>query len=232
MVDDVYTVSLLHFDGADASTTFTDESGKTATAVGNAKLSTTQKKFGTASLVLDGTLDAVSFASSADFSPGTGAFTIDAWVYMTSTGSYSTLFDMRLSDVNTAADLSLLISWGTDRYIFTYGAGTFSNSALNQPPQNQWVHIALVGNGGANGSRTIKCYINGTLSHTLTADYNLTRNSFSIGNDVGYNTGNGVVGYIDEVRFSKGIQRWTTNFTPPTSAYAPAGNSSAFFQMF
>ena len=36
-------------------------------------------------------------------------------------------------------------------------------------------------------------------------------------------------GWIDEFRFSKGIARWTTNFTPPTSAYAPAGGTRVMF---
>lgn len=45
-VDDGYTVVLLHMNGTDASTTFTDESGKTWTAGGNAQIDTAQSKFG------------------------------------------------------------------------------------------------------------------------------------------------------------------------------------------
>jgi hypothetical protein len=48
-VDDAYTVALLHMNGADTSTTFTDEAGTAWTAAGNAQIDTAQKVFGTAS---------------------------------------------------------------------------------------------------------------------------------------------------------------------------------------
>jgi len=71
---------LLHCDGVDASTTFTDTVGThTPVATGNAQLDTTQFKFGTASGLLDGTGDYVSVPDHADWYMGTGAFTIDGW---------------------------------------------------------------------------------------------------------------------------------------------------------
>lgn len=66
-VDDVYTVALLHMNGADASTTFTDESGKTWTANGNAQIDTAQSVFGGASGLFDGTGDFISSADSNDW---------------------------------------------------------------------------------------------------------------------------------------------------------------------
>jgi hypothetical protein len=75
--------------------TITDRAGKTVYAQGNAKLSTAQKKFGTASLLLDGVGDYASVASQPDFEFGTGDFCIEAWVYPTATGVYRTLFDLR-----------------------------------------------------------------------------------------------------------------------------------------
>jgi hypothetical protein len=82
---------LLDFDGADASTTFTDRSvsPKTLTPSGDAKLSTSVKKFGTASAVFDGSGDYITSSDSADYAlpgdftiefqvwpdPGTGAWT-------------------------------------------------------------------------------------------------------------------------------------------------------------
>ena len=77
---DAYTKALLHFDGADESTTFTDESGKTWTAQDNAQLDTSVKKFGTASGLFDGTGDYVDSEVSADFGFGTDDFTVDFWM--------------------------------------------------------------------------------------------------------------------------------------------------------
>ena len=93
-----FTKSLLHFDGADASTTFTDESGKTFTARGNAQLDTAQQKFGTASGLFDGTGDYIDTPDHADWFLGTGDFTIDFWV--------------RFSDV--AVDQGFCAQWASD----------------------------------------------------------------------------------------------------------------------
>ena len=63
-VDDSYTKALLHMDGADGSTTFIDESGKTWTRAGNAQIDTSQYKFGGASGLFDGSGDWVDTPGS------------------------------------------------------------------------------------------------------------------------------------------------------------------------
>src|SRR3990167_9908671 len=79
-VDDSNTIALLHFDGADAATTFTDENGRTWTGAADAQLDTAQKKFGTASLLLDGTGDYIDTPDHADFAFGSGNFTIEMFI--------------------------------------------------------------------------------------------------------------------------------------------------------
>ena len=76
-VDDAYTKSLLHFDGTDASTTFTDESGKTWTAHGNAQIDTAQSVFGGASGYFDGSGDYITTPDRADFDFDGQQFTSD-----------------------------------------------------------------------------------------------------------------------------------------------------------
>jgi hypothetical protein len=71
-VDDIYTKSLLHFDGDNASTTFLDESGKTWTRYGDAQISTAQNKFGPSSGLFDGTGDYITTPQNADFDFGDG----------------------------------------------------------------------------------------------------------------------------------------------------------------
>ena len=77
-VDDGYTVALLHMNGVDNSTTFTDESGKSWTANGDAQISTSQSKFGGASGLFDGT-GGLSISDSDDFYLPAD-FTIDFWL--------------------------------------------------------------------------------------------------------------------------------------------------------
>lgn len=217
---DEYTKLLLHCDGSNGSTTFVDETGKTVTRNGNATISTAQSKFGGASAIFDGSGDYLSFGSNADFSPGTGAFTVDFWVYLNARTAYGTPFDMRSADSNDVNSFAVGISWAnTAGRPYMYGAGQsnvyFAENILSL---NTWYHLAFVGNGGEDGSRNIKAYVNGTLGGTLTGNYNLNKNTLKIGSN--FNGSSGYVnGYIDEFRFSKGIQRWTSNFTPPSSAY-------------
>jgi hypothetical protein len=73
-------VALLHFDGTNGSTTFTDQKGNTWTAVSGAKISTAQSKFGGASLLLNGSSDYATVPNFAGLDFGSGNFTIEGWV--------------------------------------------------------------------------------------------------------------------------------------------------------
>jgi hypothetical protein len=61
-----------------------ERGGKTITANGDAQLDTSIKQFGSASLLLDGTGDFASLSSQTDFGFGTVDFTIEGWIYPTS----------------------------------------------------------------------------------------------------------------------------------------------------
>ena len=85
---------LLHMDGANNSTTFTDNSinNFTPTVFGNAKISTAQSVFGGSSLLLDGSVDYLSYASNANFDYGTDDFTIEGWFRSTNVSLLQTIF--------------------------------------------------------------------------------------------------------------------------------------------
>src|SRR5262249_6213557 len=74
---------LLHFNAPDATTGFFDDnfggSAHVWTAAGNAQIDTAQSKFGGSSGLFDGTGDWISTPDSADFTLGTGDFTVDFW---------------------------------------------------------------------------------------------------------------------------------------------------------
>lgn len=206
--DDDYSLLLLHCDGADSGITFTDECGKTVTVGGNACTRTDQKMFGSASAHFDGAGD---FLSVAGLVMGTGAFTIDHRFRMTTASK---------------TPAHILISYGgsnTGFVIFVDSAnkiGVYSGSqriiSATTLSVDTWYHVALVGNGGAAGSRTMKLYLDGVLVGTWTVDYNYTKTLYIGANEA--STAECTLGYIDEVRWSN-IQRWTADFTPPETEY-------------
>ena len=157
----------------------------------------------------------MAIADSSDWDFGTGDFTIDFWSnIVTVTGNTNWI-----SRENT--------STGHSPWFFRIESATKLTWA-NAPVENQnqwnyteqtgvWKHYAVVRHNG-----TTKIYINGTLSHSVTDGNNYTSNGGEvyIGARKYSNTVQQYIdGYIDELRVSKGVARWTTNFTPPAMQY-------------
>ncbi len=187
-----------------------DRPAKTVTVNGNAKLSTSQKKFGTASLALDGTTDYISLASQADFSFGTGNWCIEAWLYPTATGTYRTLFDLRTGSADTGG---IILGLSDINALYFYYNGNYRIGPVGSVPINTWTHVAL-----AKVSGTTRAFVNGT---QVGSDYidgnNYAARPVRVGADPNGNYA--FTGYIDEVRISKGVGRYSSNFTAPTSAF-------------
>jgi hypothetical protein len=226
--NDPFTKILLHLDGTDASTSFPDTnfggSTRTWTAAGNAQIDTAQSKFGGASLLLDGTGDFISAPDSADFALGSSDWTVDAWfncVGLSTTGgnicgqgnaaadAAATSFFLGRNAVN---QMVLRVSDGV-----TVGTldGVTSFTNLTNPG---WHHVAAVRTGNV-----LKLFVDGVQEGGDSAFTGSVQNSaetFTVG---ARSAGGGSMwnGWIDEFRFSVGIARWTSNFTPPSSAYGP-----------
>lgn len=187
--------------------TITDRLGKTVYPQGDAKLSTAQAKFGPSSLALDGTGDYVTVATSPDFNFGTGDFTIETWLYRNNVTGNQYVFDLRTS---TNPALPLLYFAATSLVYYANGAnriiGTVSTTLT-------WLHIALVRNGSDN-----MLFVNGTqLGSTWVDATDMPQGAITIG--ASYVATSSFNGYIDDFRVSKGIARYTTNFTAPTLAF-------------
>jgi len=217
VVPDSYTKLLLHAKGADASTTFLDssESTKTLTSNGNVQIDTAQSKFDSSSALFDGSGDSISFSNSEDFHFGTGSFTIDTWVRFNSldTGAGQNLFAGYIN-----ATGSLQFYWLNGNFHFWYvNKNIVETSGLPAMATNTWYHVALVRNGNS-----WNLYLNGTSYGSATDSTDLVAlnhvNGTAIGREVSTD-GQYLNGWIDEFRVSKGIARWTTNFTAPSSEY-------------
>jgi len=204
----------LHCDGADNSTTFTDVTGKTVTPSGNAKLSTTQVKFGTTAAYFDGTGDFITIPNSVDFDFGAGDFTIEMWAFPTVATGYHTLITKSPS---TYHPFGVYMTPTRQLEVLCSKNGTawdvFLLSATNVFTLNVWNHVSVVRTNGF-----VKGYINGVevVSGALTGSLMTNSSNVTVGNeDASY----GFAGYLDDIVVIKGAALRTAAFTTPAAAF-------------
>lgn len=202
---------LLHLNGSNGSTTFVDNGPNNLTVTGaGASISTAQSKFGGASAVFSGG-NAITWPASNLFAYGLLPFTVEFWVYSNSVSSE--FYAQTISGQNY---FYIGISSGT--LYFGFGSGGGTSIAGGSIPTGTWINIALVREG--TGTNQTKLYINGTQSAVGTCNFDFSNTSYvpTLGrySHTVYNTYNG---YIDEFRITKGIARYTSNFTPRTSEF-------------
>ena len=212
---DSYTKSLLHFNGPDGSINIIDELGRTWTRVGDVQIDTDQSRFDGASCLFDGTGDYLLGDGDSAQSFGTGDFTIDFWIRFANVVAGSMLiYDERR---NTATEVHPTIYFnGTNFVYYIMGAGGVIISTTS-PQVNTWYHIAIVRSSGIT-----RMFINGAnegAAYTDPNNYLLYTNRPILGADGASEGSAPFHGWIDELRISKGIARWTSNFFPPTYPY-------------
>ena len=201
---------LLHGDGTNGSTTITDSSPtpKTVTAFGNAQISTAQSKFGGSSIAFDGTGDYLTTSQNNDFTVGTGDFTIEFWVWVPAiptTGFPAICISNSATPIN-----QLFINFRNNNTIaLTTGFSVFAVSP--GIAASTWSHIAVVRSSG----NTV-AYTQGIGGSPVACSIDFAGNAFFIG---GAASGNWINGYIDDFRITKGVARYTSNFTPPTAPF-------------
>ena len=180
---------------------------------GNAQISTSVKKFGTGSMYFDGNGDYLlsNTATPTLFAFGTGDFTIEMWIYPTSLAAEIILYDQRPITTNGYYPVIYMLS-GQLRY-FINGTDTITGSTLST---NTWYHVAICRSGTST-----KMFLNGTQTGSTWTDSSIYLNGTNrpIIATHGYNPGqSSYTGYIDDLRITKGVARYTSNFTPPTAA--------------
>jgi hypothetical protein len=209
---------LLHGNGTNGSTTITDNSPtpKTVTAVGNAQISTAQSKFGGASIAFDGNGDYLTTSMlSGDNALGTTDFTIEFWLRLNSIPLIlCSLVDYRPTSTQGAYPVLYLSNSNIRYYVSSADRIAGSNLSINV-----WYHVAL-----CKASSSTRLFIDGTQVGSTYSDANNylgSNNRPYIGAFSDTLTGP-LNGYIDDLRITKGVARYTANFTPPTAAFADA----------
>ncbi len=221
---------LLHADGTNGATAFPDNSPtpKTVTAAGNAQVSTVTPKFGTGSALFDGSGDYLSAPNSSDWVFGSAPFTIEAWINTTANptgglfgsivtrgaggvGPYSWL--LATQDVGGFAKVRFLVSANSDASSST---SIFSTTTVNT---GAWIFVAAVRDGN-----TLRLFINGVQEATGAFTGAVFDSAAPLGVGAAWygflsSWGNLYTGKIDDLRITKGVARYTANFTPPTTPF-------------
>ena len=174
--------------------------------------STTQTKYLSSSMYFDGTNDYIRADDAIKDIVATTPFTMEAWVYPTAigtTGSRRYFFA-----VNTLSAGGNILLVGPSNIGVNGGSDDVTDLSLNT-----WSHVAFV----YDGSGGWKYYINGALDYTSSDTIALDApSSFLIGTEADSanagSLGNYFEGYLSDIRVTKGLQRYTANFTPPTAA--------------
>jgi hypothetical protein len=180
---------------------------------GNPQISTSITKFGTGSIVLDGSGDALIAKGIPPLRDiGTGNFTVEGWYYPTTWTAETIFRRLWAAGTSLANDVSLNInSDGTVMYRNNDSILITSSSVL---PLNNWTHVALVRN---NGTTTL--YFNGIVVGSTATNNNLSSagsNPMFIGNHP--NLTGSFQGYIDDFRVSR-FARYTSAFTVPNQEF-------------
>ena len=176
-------------------------------------------KYGTGSIYFDGN-DSLEVNNHSDHNFSSSNFTVEAWVYPLSISGYDAVVGVWGYESNRRS-WSLELNSGKPSFLTSTGAGSTaitkaeSTTALTV---NTWNHIA-----GTLSGTTGKIFVNGELKATNTsmnAPSNNTTDKLYIGSQGTSGTQSYFYGYIDDLRVTKGVVRYTADFTAPTKGFA------------
>ena len=216
----VFRVFGMHFNGTNGSTTFTEWSGKTFTATGNAQLTTTGPKFGSACGLLDGSGDYVAGPNHADFRMGSGDYGFGGWIYTTSLAQSLQAIATTLSFgsgwtflINSAGELLLIV--------YTFG-GVYNEarSTTGVITANTWIYVWWSRSGttyrlfAGSGATAVK------VAEVTIAGAPTDGSNFLLGTwDNDGTTGRDFVGRLDDFTGYKGVPVRTADFATPTTEF-------------
>lgn len=221
--NDADTLLMLHFNEGQDSTNFVDSSSfaRTPTQVdGTAKQDLTIELLEGSCLLCDSVGDAIRYADSDDWAfSGTGNFTIDAWIRITSLATGRTIVAHGSGNTNNQWTFHVLSTGAIEFRHTTGGSSTIVVvSAAGEVVVDTTYHVAVVRNG-----TSWVIYKNGVSVATLTDSDAIQNFTSTLNVGVSSGLGNDFIGRMDELRISR-VARWTTGFTPPTVPYFSSGD--------
>lgn len=220
---------LLHMDGTNGSTTFTDSSSNafpfTAT---NATITTTTPKFGTGSQQQGASGDAfiqgTTTAGASALNLGTGQFTIEGLGWTTTSGVQQSL----ITNFGTP-NFGFFLGLDSGVVKFVFSASLISLSASFTPTASTWYAYAV----DRDASNVIRLYVNGSVLASTTDASSVTTAAVKLLIGERGDLASPWRGKIDEVRITKGIARYAGAYTPAIAAFPDSagtvGQSQGFF---
>lgn len=210
-------VALLHAD----ETPLVDSAGQgvTYTASGNAAVVATDPRFGAGCIQLDGDGDWVATNTVAALGLGTADFTIELWAKHTTTGE-DWIIDFRAQGGGANQDRPHLALANNGTLQYWIGTQLMITSSQSRPTANVWHHYAVARQGA-----TTRLFVDGTLVGSTTnarQGVNMGTSARFILGTVGDSPGAATtefVGFMDEVRVTRGTALYTANFSVPTEAF-------------
>lgn len=230
------TLLLLHADGASGSTNsiVSDQSSNSFTVSGSGAGQGSFSPFcqNGWSVAFNGTSDYLSVPASSAFAFGTGDFTIECWIWIsTDIGTKSIEYGLDQSgkllavvgDYKTSTGLNFLLYVTNSTINFSHSGGTVSKSA--SLGNDRWHHIAVT-----RSSSTLRMYVNGSKAGTdATVTTNITNNNSVIigGNNNDLSSTWLFQGYISNLRVIKGSALYTgATYTVPTGRLTVTSDTS------
>lgn len=195
------TVLMLHFDGSLNSTTIPDTTGKTVTSTG-VTLSNTYHRFG-------GMSGAFSYSghtyltipSNVDFDFRTGDFTLEAWILSTAaTGVNQMIMCHQFGGISFYLDTNMRLAFAQDNVVMKVTGTTTLNSET-------WYHVAAT-----RSNKKLRIFVNGIQEGSDVLDYTDYKSTSNMIIGAGSPTQCWYSGAMDELRITKGVARYTSNF--------------------
>jgi len=206
------TILLLHFDGSENSTVFTDSSqyGQTVTGSGSPRIRTAQSRFGPSSMRGAGHPSSLGVALNSVPSNAYN-WTVEFWVRPPAGMAASGLLYIPSNAI-------VVIESGLARFVYA-GFNRISSGALTV---DTWHHVAVSAIRPGSIS-TIRLFVGGALIGSYdsgAADLALPTSALNIGQraSIGFT---GLDAYFDDYRLTAAC-RYTANFTPPSAPFPNA----------
>jgi hypothetical protein len=209
---------LANFNGTAGATSFVDSSSpspKSLTTYGAAALSSNAALTGSTSLYLNrlNTTNTDYVVASSPAIPTSGAFTVEGWVYPTYLGANAQAIYNQYENKSTTRT-NITLSANTNRLNWGHGQGV-SLESTSAVQLNQWTHVAVT----RDNANTLRLFVNGVLeASAANYSFGIEQSKPWIGkfNNTSY-SGAPFHGYIDGIRVTAGVARYTATFTPPSS---------------
>lgn len=217
---DFSSVSLLLLgDGTNGSTTIPDSGplALTVTVEGNTQISTAQSKFDSSSILFDGSGDRLSIAENAAFKVD-DAYALEGFFRSAvDPTTYSSQYAHLFGFGNGVSSATYAVALYLGKLYYFSGGDVIAGATTIVA--NQWYHVALTRDGAGN----VRLFADGALEGTL-SDGLSNKNasvSFNIGDRQASDPGGQFPfnGYMEQIRLTKGVARYTAAFTPPSAPF-------------